>query len=130
MENYDELTCKILIWLNILILTDMRTDYLNQRALENIQPKCNAVELRICGHQADILWHQRLPQEDLIIVEGNNLEMSRNFYLYNLTLRHQAIFAEALNRSLLGSRGIENTNSGRKVNSLVGSLFQFLPQSK
>ena len=55
MENYDELTCKILIWLNILILTDMRTDYLNQQALENIQQKCNAVELRICGHPADIL---------------------------------------------------------------------------
>ena len=56
------------------------------------------------------------------IVEENNLEKSRNLYLYNLTLRHQAIFAEALNRSLLGSRGIENTNSGRKVNSWVGSL--------
>ena len=77
MENYDELTCKILIWLNILILTDMRTDYLNQRALENIQPKCNAVELRICGHQADILCPQRLPQEGLIIVEDNNLNKSK-----------------------------------------------------
>ena len=77
MENYDELTCKILIWLNILILTDMRTDYLNQQALENIQPKCNAVELRICGHPADILCHQRLPQEGLIIVEDNNLNKSK-----------------------------------------------------
>ena len=65
------------------------------------------------------------------IVEGNNyknnlLEMSRNLYLYNLTLRHQAIFAEALNRSHLISRGIEHINSGRKVNSWVGSLSQFL----
>ena len=77
MENYDELTCKILIWLNILILIDMRTDYLNQRALENIQPKCNAVELRICGHPADILCPQRLPQEGLIIVEDNNLNKSK-----------------------------------------------------
>ena len=52
----------------------MRTDYLNQRALENIQPKCNAVELRICGHPVDILCPQRLPQEGLIIVEGNNFK--------------------------------------------------------
>ena len=74
VEESDITTCKILIWLNILILTDMRTDYLNQRALENIQPKCNAVELRICGHQADILCHQRLPQEGLIIVEGKQLK--------------------------------------------------------
>ena len=55
----------------------MRTDYLNQRALENIQPKCNAVELRICGHPADILCPQRLPQEGLIIVEDNNLNKSK-----------------------------------------------------
>lgn len=70
MENYDELTCKILIWLNILTMTDRRTDLLNQQTSENIQPKCNAVELRICGHLADILWHHRLPQKGLIIVKG------------------------------------------------------------
>ena len=52
----------------------MRTYYLNKRALENIQPKCNAVELRICGHPADILCPQRLPQKGLIIVEGNNFK--------------------------------------------------------
>ena len=51
----------------------MRTDYLNQRALENIQPKCNTVELCICGHPADILCPQRLPQKGLIIVEGKQL---------------------------------------------------------
>lgn len=65
-------------------MTDRRTDFLNQQTLENIQPKYNAVELRIYGHLADILWHHRLPQKGLITVEGKQLKntLSINSYEY------------------------------------------------
>ena len=35
-------------------LIDRRIDFVNQQTLENIQPKYNAVKLRIHGHLADI----------------------------------------------------------------------------
>ena len=59
------------------------------------------------------------------IVEENNLEMSRNFYLYNLILTILGNNCWGPNGSLPESRKIENTNSGRKVNSRAGSLSQF-----